>query len=211
MASVWRDVLDVPHVGRHDKFFDLAGHSLLAMKAIVRLEEQTGHDIEPRDLFLLTLEELAAKLTGDDADTSTLVPRRPRPSDTGVVCAGTSLVPGADGSRQSGLQLSAGVPGRRSARPLCARGGDAGRLPASTRRCARPSGRSTGDCVRSSRRNPSRCWRSWTSARRRPVPIGRARSAGIFGTKPLVRSAWSTGRSGESACYGSRPTTMCCS
>jgi hypothetical protein len=39
IASVWGDVLNVPHVGSTANFFDLGGHSLLAIQAHRRLKE----------------------------------------------------------------------------------------------------------------------------------------------------------------------------
>jgi len=32
LARIWCDVLGLPHVGRHDNFFDLGGHSLSALR-----------------------------------------------------------------------------------------------------------------------------------------------------------------------------------
>ena len=63
VARVWQDVLEVAQVGRHDNFFDLGGHSLLAMQALVRLEQQTGHRLHPHQMFLETLETVAATLS----------------------------------------------------------------------------------------------------------------------------------------------------
>ena len=62
LATIWRELLQVDRVSRTDNFFDLGGHSLLAMQVIVRLEDELGHRINPRELFLQTLEQLAASL-----------------------------------------------------------------------------------------------------------------------------------------------------
>jgi amino acid adenylation domain-containing protein len=37
IAAVWRDVLRIERVGRHDNFFEIGGHSILAMQVLVRL------------------------------------------------------------------------------------------------------------------------------------------------------------------------------
>ena len=68
VARVWEDVLGVNRVGLHDNFFDLGGHSLLSMKVIIRLEQETGRTINPREIFLQTLQQLAASLTATAAE-----------------------------------------------------------------------------------------------------------------------------------------------
>ncbi|MCT8285390.1 non-ribosomal peptide synthase/polyketide synthase [Xanthomonas translucens pv. translucens] len=50
LATLWRELLDVPQVGRHDNFFALGGHSLLAVKLIERLR-RLGWQLEVRALF----------------------------------------------------------------------------------------------------------------------------------------------------------------
>ena len=60
-ADIWREVLGVPRVGRHDDFFALGGHSLLATQAMIRLRDATGIELPVRILFQApTLEALAA-------------------------------------------------------------------------------------------------------------------------------------------------------
>jgi acyl-coenzyme A synthetase/AMP-(fatty) acid ligase len=51
IAEVWREVLSVDRVGRHDKFFALGGHSLLLVRAHGRLAERLGREIAVIDLF----------------------------------------------------------------------------------------------------------------------------------------------------------------
>jgi len=62
IAEVWAELLGLQHVARSDNFFELGGHSLLAMEAVARIEERTGHRLEPRALFFHTLQDLAATL-----------------------------------------------------------------------------------------------------------------------------------------------------
>ncbi len=45
IAKIWRETLRVEHVGLHDNFFDLGGHSLLLMQTQVRLREVLGVEI----------------------------------------------------------------------------------------------------------------------------------------------------------------------
>src|SRR6185312_2168862 len=37
LAQIWKDVLHVPSVGRHDNFFSLGGHSLLMVEMLERI------------------------------------------------------------------------------------------------------------------------------------------------------------------------------
>ena len=60
LAEMWQEALEVAQVGVHDNFFDLGGHSLLAMHLIFRIEKKYGFRLNPRDLFMNTLGQLAA-------------------------------------------------------------------------------------------------------------------------------------------------------
>ncbi len=51
VASVLRDLLDLPRVGLHDNFFELGGHSLLATQLVSHLQEEFGVQIELRAIF----------------------------------------------------------------------------------------------------------------------------------------------------------------
>ncbi|HET9334579.1 MAG TPA: amino acid adenylation domain-containing protein, partial [Gemmatimonadota bacterium] len=50
LAEVWREVLEVPEVGRADDFYDLGGHSLLAVRLFSEIEQRTGRRL-PVSLF----------------------------------------------------------------------------------------------------------------------------------------------------------------
>ncbi|MFD7992212.1 non-ribosomal peptide synthetase [Streptomyces mexicanus] len=45
VAAVWQEVLGVARVGAHDNFFDLGGHSFLALRVRARLQEALGREI----------------------------------------------------------------------------------------------------------------------------------------------------------------------
>ena len=63
IAGIWREVLSIPTVGVRDRFFDLGGDSLLAMRLVNRLREAFGVELSPRALFESpTIEALAATL-----------------------------------------------------------------------------------------------------------------------------------------------------
>ncbi|KOY61429.1 hypothetical protein AM629_13925 [Photorhabdus heterorhabditis] len=62
LAAIWRDLLGVEQISRHDSFFTLGGHSLLAVQMVERLRN-LGLTLAVRDLFKSpVLSELAQTL-----------------------------------------------------------------------------------------------------------------------------------------------------
>jgi amino acid adenylation domain-containing protein len=59
LADIWTEVLGREHIGIHDNFFDLGGHSLLSMRVVYEVEKRTGMRIHPRQLIFETLEQIA--------------------------------------------------------------------------------------------------------------------------------------------------------
>jgi amino acid adenylation domain-containing protein len=51
IASAWQSTLHVEKVGVHDSFFDLGGHSVLAIRLVEKLRETLGLEIELLHLF----------------------------------------------------------------------------------------------------------------------------------------------------------------
>src|SRR5476651_1896668 len=51
LAQIWADVLHVERVGRHDHFFELVGHSLLAMRMVSQVRQRLGVELALNDLF----------------------------------------------------------------------------------------------------------------------------------------------------------------
>ncbi|MBY0574483.1 MAG: amino acid adenylation domain-containing protein, partial [Undibacterium sp.] len=70
LCSIWQDILGVEQVGVNDNFFQLGGHSILAVQLIARLQE-VGINMSIAQLFAnSTLADLAAALEqGMHADT----------------------------------------------------------------------------------------------------------------------------------------------
>lgn len=64
VAGVWRELLGVERVGVLDNFFEIGGHSLLAIRATARLGDRVGVRPDPRAMFFQTLEQVAASLQG---------------------------------------------------------------------------------------------------------------------------------------------------
>ena len=51
MAAIWKEVLGLERVGRHDHFFELGGHSLLATQVIARARSAFRIDLPLAALF----------------------------------------------------------------------------------------------------------------------------------------------------------------
>ena len=65
IAEIWKAVLGVESVGRHDNFFDLGGHSLLLTKVLTQVRAISTRPLAMVDLFQYpTVQDLAAYLNG---------------------------------------------------------------------------------------------------------------------------------------------------
>ncbi|MFM1990402.1 MAG: hypothetical protein RJA99_3359 [Pseudomonadota bacterium] len=63
LAGLWRRILRLDVIGRHDDFFELGGHSLLVLQLSARITEETGREVPMTELFRCsTLVEQAALL-----------------------------------------------------------------------------------------------------------------------------------------------------
>jgi hypothetical protein len=51
VAEIWSQVLQVERIGRHDNFFVIGGHSLLAVRVIARLRKMLEVEVGISDLF----------------------------------------------------------------------------------------------------------------------------------------------------------------
>jgi amino acid adenylation domain-containing protein len=72
IAGICADLLQLEVVGTDQNFFDIGGHSLLALELINRLEDGSGVKITPLDIMLNSLGQLAAQI--DDHLASDKVP-----------------------------------------------------------------------------------------------------------------------------------------
>jgi acyl carrier protein len=73
LASVWREVLGIDRVGMDDDFFDLGGHSMLAVRMVARVRDALGFELPLAQVFERpTIGELAGwvseQLLGDVSD-----------------------------------------------------------------------------------------------------------------------------------------------
>lgn len=63
LASIWREILNVPRVGAHDSFFELGGNSLMAVRLTARIRQEFQVDVPLVALFTSpTLEGLAERI-----------------------------------------------------------------------------------------------------------------------------------------------------
>jgi amino acid adenylation domain-containing protein len=51
LAKIWSEVLGIAHIGIHDNFFQLGGHSLMAVRMIARIRKSLCVDVAMRSLF----------------------------------------------------------------------------------------------------------------------------------------------------------------
>jgi amino acid adenylation domain-containing protein len=66
IAEIWKEVLGLQTIGRHDNFFDLGGHSLLLGKVLTQVRLLSQRPLGMVDLFQYpTVQALAAYVTGE--------------------------------------------------------------------------------------------------------------------------------------------------
>ncbi|MAE65561.1 MAG: hypothetical protein CMJ18_14925 [Phycisphaeraceae bacterium] len=70
LADLWARLLDVDHVGVHDNFYDLGGHSLLVMRAVGLLESEHGIRIGPQHFLTQSLAQVAAMCAQNRSDST---------------------------------------------------------------------------------------------------------------------------------------------
>jgi surfactin family lipopeptide synthetase A len=67
LAEIWEEVLELRPVGIKDNFFDIGGHSLLAIRLMSKIEQAFGKNLPLTTLFSgPTVEQLASILRSDD-------------------------------------------------------------------------------------------------------------------------------------------------
>ncbi|MCG8314167.1 MAG: SDR family NAD(P)-dependent oxidoreductase [Pseudomonadales bacterium] len=71
IAKIWQDVLGVSRIGLTDNFFDAGGHSLLSIRAIVRVEKKLGVRLDQAQMVLQTLEQIAKEIHNEKSENQT--------------------------------------------------------------------------------------------------------------------------------------------
>ena len=75
VAAIWADILGAERVGLSDHFFEMGGHSLLAMQVISRLRNLLGREVPLRSLFEQPrLHGFVASVLADAANAQPLAP-----------------------------------------------------------------------------------------------------------------------------------------
>ncbi len=76
VAALWRSLLGVERIGRHDHFFfDLGGHSLIAVRLVALIKKRMGLDLPIAALFRApTVERLSALIAQQQAATHVKAP-----------------------------------------------------------------------------------------------------------------------------------------
>jgi amino acid adenylation domain-containing protein len=83
LASIWSELLGLERVGIHDDFFDLGGHSLMAVRAVARIRDRFGVDLPLATLLQTSTIAGLAEILGNEQwapSWSSLVPIRPEGS-----------------------------------------------------------------------------------------------------------------------------------
>src|SRR6185436_19290661 len=78
--GVWEDVFNIDNIGITEDFFDLGGHSMLAVRVLVKIKERFGVELSLATIFQShTIEELADIIRRETSTSrpSILVPIRP--------------------------------------------------------------------------------------------------------------------------------------
>ncbi len=66
LAEIWQDVLEIDEIGINDDFFEIGGHSLLAVRLISAIRKAFGMELPIADVFdYPTVGQLATRLTGE--------------------------------------------------------------------------------------------------------------------------------------------------
>src|SRR5262249_32628341 len=88
LLDIWEELLPVRPIGVTDGFFDVGGHSLVAVRMVARIKERFGRDL-PLSTFLArqTIEALADVVRTDrGAPHSPLVPLQPSGTRAPLFC-----------------------------------------------------------------------------------------------------------------------------
>ena len=84
LRDIWGEILEAPHIGLDDNFFDSGGHSLLATRLVVRINQTFGTGLTVREVFeRQTVRAMAERLEEEIRQGSDPLPPLGRSADTG--------------------------------------------------------------------------------------------------------------------------------
>ena len=79
IAEIWTALINPSRpIGRSDRFFEMGGHSLLALQALRQMESRTGIKMDLRAIFQETLGEISTRCRAQDVQPYTTPPPDPR-------------------------------------------------------------------------------------------------------------------------------------
>jgi amino acid adenylation domain-containing protein len=79
LAKIWRELLGQPEIGIDDNFFEIGGHSLLAMQLMARVRKEFQAELSLRNIFEApTIAELANILEQEQGQAAGKMPSLPR-------------------------------------------------------------------------------------------------------------------------------------
>ena len=86
IGDIWKEVLGVDRVSVYDNFFDAGGHSLLAVRVVVKISKKIGIRLQQSTMVVQTLEQMAAECDrrlAETAATESTEPPTPAPASMG--------------------------------------------------------------------------------------------------------------------------------
>ncbi|CAM4361467.1 non-ribosomal peptide synthetase [Deinococcus marmoris] len=87
LISLWEELLDRTPIGIHDDFFALGGHSLMAMRLVVQIEQRLGMRLPVTAVFQApNISELARRIEQHDLKAGPVLGREDSQSSTPLFC-----------------------------------------------------------------------------------------------------------------------------
>ncbi len=74
LCQIWKDILNLESVSRTDNFFDIGGHSLLALRMIEQVNKTLNFRLNARTVILEPLFEIAAQIVENQDSVTTVSP-----------------------------------------------------------------------------------------------------------------------------------------
>ena len=68
IARIWKQAIKLEELSVDDHFFDIGGHSLLALEVIYQIESELGVRVSPLDMLLHSLEHIAEMIAAKNGD-----------------------------------------------------------------------------------------------------------------------------------------------
>ncbi len=65
LAAIWSAAIGVEQVSADSYFFEIGGHSLLALEVVYKIEAELGLKLQPQELLMNSLEQIALKLNAE--------------------------------------------------------------------------------------------------------------------------------------------------